>query len=559
MFQILPLNFLNYKSMKNAKTFLVALAIFGLSMMLGQGQTIVYPNDNPSDPGALLQTVLGTANSLAPNGTYGSSSQPNKSDSTSNNSITVNSGTVGGNVFGAVNTVDTQAVVSNNSVIINGGNIGTTGDYRNVFAGYSSRGTVSGNIVTITNGSMSGSAYGGFTDKAGSIVTSNTVNISGGSVVGDIVGGSARWGAGDATNNTVNISGGKAGNQVFGGYSYGPGIVSGNTVNISGGTFSGNIVGGSSNNAAGKAIHNTITISGSPTLTNRYLYGGRDAGDNFTGNTLNVWNYSGSSVGGLQNFEFINFRIPSTHSGAVLTATGTVLLGKDTTSSTIISIEIIGGTLAVGTKITLIEAGTLNTKGFTQTTVVGDYVFALSVEGNKLIAEVMHVPVTKITNVPTTATVGAPLMLTGKVDPGNASYKDIDWSVASAGTTGATIIDNTFFATMPGIAVIMATIKDGKATGEDYTQGFFITVGEETGISEIAVEKISVYPNPTSSELIIKSGDLRVEKVGIFDVTGKTILTSDETAINISHLPSGLYFVKITTATGETVQKIIKE
>ena len=90
------------------------------------------------------------------------------------------------------------------------------------------------------------------------------------------------------------------------------------------------------------------------------------------------------------------------------------------------------------------------------------------------------VAVTQITNLPNTATVGEPLALTGKVIPEDATNQTISWSIESAGATGATISSNTFTATATGIAKVKATIANGIAEGENYTQTFDITVGKAT-------------------------------------------------------------------------------
>jgi hypothetical protein len=53
------------------------------------------------------------------------------------------------------------------------------------------------------------------------------------------------------------------------------------------------------------------------------------------------------------------------------------------------------------------------------------------------------VAVSGITDAATTADVGIPLILTGTVLPTNATNKTIVWSIAAAGTTGATVSGNT--------------------------------------------------------------------------------------------------------------------
>ncbi|MCL2485478.1 MAG: autotransporter outer membrane beta-barrel domain-containing protein, partial [Endomicrobia bacterium] len=298
------------------------------------GETIVFDGSDIT----MLQTVGGTANSLAP---LGSSS--GKSSSISDNSITLSSGSVGGRVYGAININDTQTV-ANNSVIVNGGDIGSS-----VFGGYSSNANITGNTVNIISGSVAVGAYGGFTNLSGGTITGNTVNIVGGSVEGDVAGGSSRWGAGNATDNTVNISGGSTGNQVFGGWSQ-SGNVTGNTVNIRGGSIGGGVIGGYIN-ITGLATYNTVTLSGSPTFKNySNLYGGDQSysgtGDVFTGNTLNVWNYSGSSVYNVKNFQFYNFILPAgAANGDVpyFTATGSVDFTGPAVNSTVTGVNFMMG------------------------------------------------------------------------------------------------------------------------------------------------------------------------------------------------------------------------
>jgi len=176
----------------------------------------------------------------------------------------------------------------------------------------------------------------------------------------------------------------------------------------------------------------------------------------------------------------------------------------------------------------------------------------------------VFVPVTNITGVPSTATATVPLTLTGTVEPGNATSQTIAWSVNNSGTTGASITGgNTFNATTAGTAIITATVVDGTAPGIPYTQDFNIIVGT-VGIVEIATREISVFPNPTSHELRIKSGELKIEKVKIYDMLGRNFLTqssfqSQEISIDISQLPVGIYFVKMETELGEVVKKVIKE
>jgi endo-1,4-beta-xylanase len=86
------------------------------------------------------------------------------------------------------------------------------------------------------------------------------------------------------------------------------------------------------------------------------------------------------------------------------------------------------------------------------------------------------VAVTNITGVPTTATAGTALTLTGTVNPATATNKTITWSVKDAGTTGASISGgNTLNTTGTGTVTVTASIANGLSYG-NYTQDFDITV-----------------------------------------------------------------------------------
>jgi len=72
--------------------------------------------------------------------------------------------------------------------------------------------------------------------------------------------------------------------------------------------------------------------------------------------------------------------------------------------------------------------------------------------------------------------------------------------------------------------------------------------------------ELKVYPNPTCGELKIESGELRIEDIVIYDVFGKIQkIEKLKNAIDISHLSTGIYFVKIRTEAGEVVKKVLKE
>ena len=94
----------------------------------------------------------------------------------------------------------------------------------------------------------------------------------------------------------------------------------------------------------------------------------------------------------------------------------------------------------------------------------------------------------------------------------------------------------------------------------------FKIVCEVEGIAEVAHESnLIIYPNPASEELTIVSNELQVKSIEIYDVMGRKALTSPvsfpspETTLNLAHLPTGVYFLKIQTENGVVVRKVVKK
>ena len=91
----------------------------------------------------------------------------------------------------------------------------------------------------------------------------------------------------------------------------------------------------------------------------------------------------------------------------------------------------------------------------------------------------------------------------------------------------------------------------------DLTEGFTIVY---VGIANLEIASFNMYPNPTTGELHVTSDKLQVTHVEIFDVYGKchvSQITGNVSTItmDVSHLASGVYFVKIFTETEISVTK----
>ena len=247
----------------------------------------------------------------------------NKDDSDANGIVTghvkMTGGTVGDNVYGGW--ADNAGDVKNSTVTISGGTVGTVDRSRSVYGGYSDKGAATDNTVTITDGTVKGSVYGGYTPSNSGEVSDNTVTITGDSTVKDSVYGGYSEGGGEVSGNTVTITGGTVsdtfGNAVYGGSSYGDATgnrvtitggrvgwlvyggwsgwasATGNTVTITGGEVTGDVHGGCSSSDYGRAaIGNKVAISGG--RVDGDVYGGWSRGGAVTGNTVTI---TGGEVG----------------------------------------------------------------------------------------------------------------------------------------------------------------------------------------------------------------------------------------------------------------------
>jgi hypothetical protein len=83
-------------------------------------------------------------------------------------------------------------------------------------------------------------------------------------------------------------------------------------------------------------------------------------------------------------------------------------------------------------------------------------------------------------------------------------------------------------------------------------------------ITEEAKAEITIKPNPTTGQLKIESGQLKMESIEIFDVYGRKLAMYNQHQstyqIDVSHLANGLYFMKIVTEDGsQQMKKFVKQ
>jgi len=176
-----------------------------------------------------------------------------------------------------------------------------------------------------------------------------------------------------------------------------------------------------------------------------------------------------------------------------------------------------------------------------------------------------------VTISPKTATVeqNQTLQFTVTVNAVGDADKSVTWSVSGNLSTATTVSDNGLLTvgsneTATTIIVKVASVLDPTVFDEATA-----TVGSVGIVETGRAPSLQVYPNPTSGELRVESGEWRVESVEIFDVMGCTVMVASvETwraaslqshiTLDLSSLPSGVYFLRITTDGGVVMRKVVK-
>ena len=148
---------------------------------------------------------------------------------------------------------------------------------------------------------------------------------------------------------------------------------------------------------------------------------------------------------------------------------------------------------------------------------------------------------------------GGTLQMSAAVLPADADYQDVIWSVMP-GTGDASITEDGLLTgdTTGTVMVIASASDDSNVKGT-----FDVVVGYPLGAPQLRMQTLNIYPNPAVDEINVV---LSVENntVAIYSSVGKlmekVLVAGTEYKFDISHYPSGIYFVK----TGNEIGKFVK-
>lgn len=88
----------------------------------------------------------------------------------------------------------------------------------------------------------------------------------------------------------------------------------------------------------------------------------------------------------------------------------------------------------------------------------------------------------------------------------------------------------------------------------------YLNSGATLSVATLDILKgLQVYPNPTKGALNIFSREDKIVNMQLFDITGRNVMSSKESNMDISALPVGVYVIKLDFETTSIIKKIIKE
>lgn len=105
-------------------------------------------------------------------------------------------------------------------------------------------------------------------------------------------------------------------------------------------------------------------------------------------------------------------------------------------------------------------------------------------------------------------------------------------------------------------------IDQGAELFNRHISNFVVKESTITSIENQEKGKLNIYPNPVKDVLNIKSEEA-ISSVEIFTTVGalvlKDVVEESEKAIEMSHLPKGMYILKVKTEAGTTTRKVKKD
>ncbi|HTF05021.1 MAG TPA: T9SS type A sorting domain-containing protein, partial [Bacteroidia bacterium] len=153
-------------------------------------------------------------------------------------------------------------------------------------------------------------------------------------------------------------------------------------------------------------------------------------------------------------------------------------------------------------------------------------------------------------------TVDASVTVVNETITANNSTATYQWIDCSTMTPIAGETNQSYTATVNGSYAVIVT--DGICSDTSVCEVIL-----STGIAGSAsVNAVTIFPNPASNEFTVNTGNFVAEEILVTDVLGKAIARIQPSAaqvnVSLENEPSGIYFVRITSAMEQHTVRVVK-
>ena len=129
------------------------------------------------------------------------------------------------------------------------------------------------------------------------------------------------------------------------------------------------------------------------------------------------------------------------------------------------------------------------------------------------------------------------------------------WINCATNTAIAGATSQTYTATANGDYAVVVTVAGGCSDTSDCVTIDYI------GLKEITDASIQVFPNPTNSDVTITMTAAQAT-VEVTDAQGKllqAVTVGNGEKVNLSTYETGVYFLRIRTVNGSTLERVVKQ
>ncbi|MFT7345474.1 MAG: hypothetical protein ACI9XP_002069, partial [Lentimonas sp.] len=127
---------------------------------------------------------------------------------------------------------------------------------------------------------------------------------------------------------------------------------------------------------------------------------------------------------------------------------------------------------------------------------------------------------------------------------------------------GTTFTFNSF-TQFVGTAGVDYYIRVGGYDPGDAGDSRILITHPQAGVNEKDLVDFSMAPNPASNNVVLTFDGADKKQISLVDLTGKVIseieINVNQHTLDVSSLNKGIYIVKVSSAGGEVIKKLIKE